>query len=136
MPDSFEFEKVTIAGAKAVLDGTARGQAHGATDHPAREPQPEEALLPATSSWLDTLPEDVRPVALAAAYPRIANRLCVLWRRVARCEEYLDDLLVDRRGGRAGFPLPVATELTALRGYYAIIHPSGHSAWDIVEKSR
>src|SRR5512137_1062786 len=127
MPESFEFEKVTIAGAKAALDESVRGPAAGAKPPPAREPQPEETLLPATSSWLDALPEDVRPLALAAAYPRIANRLCMLWRRVARCEEYLDDLLVDRRGGRAGFPLPVAKELTALRNYYAIIHPSGHS---------
>jgi hypothetical protein len=136
VPDSFEFEKVTIESAKAALDAAAQPPATDGKPQVARDAQPDEALEPATQTWLESLPEDVRPVALAAAYPRIANRLCLLWRRVARCEEFLDELLVDRRGGRAGFPLAVAKELTVLRSYYAVIHPSGDSAWDLVGKSR
>ena len=136
MPDSFEFEKVTIASAKAALDEAIKPPGAEAQPPAGRDPQPEQTLEPATQAWLESLPEDVRPVALAAAYPRIANRLCLLWRRVARCEEYLDELLVDRRGGRAGFPLDVASELTALRSYYAVIHPSTDSAWDLTGKMR
>jgi hypothetical protein len=136
VPDSFEFEKVTIASAKAALDDAGKPAGAETKPHPDRDPQPEAVMEPATQAWLESLPADVRPVALAAAYPRIANKLCFLWRRVARCEEYLDELLVDRRGGRAGFPLDVATELTALRNYYAVIHPLGDSAWDMTGKLR
>jgi hypothetical protein len=136
VPDSFEFEKVTIESAKAALDAGTQTPAADGKPQAGRDQQPDEALEPATQAWLESLPEDVRPVALAASYPRIANRLCLLWRRVARCEEFLDELLVDRRGGRAGFPLAVASELTALRSYYAVIHPSGDSAWDMVGKLR
>ena len=80
---------------------------------------------------MDGLPAAVRPVVLARKFPRIANSIAELWRRVARCEEYLDTLVVDLRGDRTGFPLEVAQELAALRGYYAELHPQNRSAWDL-----
>ncbi len=73
----------------------------------------------------------VRPAVLARKFPRIANSIAELWRRVARCEEYLDTLVVDTRGNRSGFPLEVAQELAALRGYYAVLHPQSRSVWDL-----
>ncbi len=69
---------------------------------------------------------------LARKFPRIANSIAQLWRRVARCEEYLDSLVVDQRGDRSGFPPNVAQELTALRNYYAELHPPQGSTWDLV----
>jgi hypothetical protein len=108
MPDPFDFKK----------------------NNPAGEPA-SETLEPATIDWLEALPADVCPAVLAERYPRIANKLCVLWRRVARCEEFLDDLLVDRRGGRTGFPLEIVQELTALRDYYARLHPRPGTTWDV-----
>jgi hypothetical protein len=135
MPDALEFEKVSVAAAKATLEKNSRRPAGGESDA-GGTPQPQEALQPTTVAWVATLPDFARPVALLQSYPRVANEICTLWRRVARCEEYLDGLLIDRRGGRAGFPLAVATELTALRNYYATLHPSSRLPWDIVEKSR
>ena len=55
---------------------------------------------------------------LARHYPRIANILPTS-RRVARCEEYLDTLVVDHRGNRTGFPPDVAQELNRFKGFYA-----------------
>jgi hypothetical protein len=101
-----------------------------------RAPQRFEAVQNDTLRWLASLPEQVRPVELTRRYPRIANKIALLWRRVARCEEYLDELVVDRRGGRKGFPLAIAQELTALRRYYGVLHPSGNSVWEMEGKGR
>ncbi len=90
----------------------------------------EEPLLNTTRTWLASLPQDVRAVELARQFPRIANRLRHLWKQVARCEEYLDDLLVDRRGTRKGFPSKIGEELEALREYHALLYPRGRTTWD------
>jgi hypothetical protein len=65
--------------------------------------------------WLETLPADERPSMLAAQYPRIANRLALCWNDPVLVGKVLDDLLVDRRGGRRGFPGVVRQELMRLR---------------------
>ena len=95
-----------------------------------RRQETDEVLLDATLTWMARLPKDVRPMVLGARYPRIANNIADLWRRVARCEEYLDTLVVDRRGNRAGFAPDVAQELNNLRGFYAELHPDQSSCWD------
>jgi len=47
--------------------------------------------------------------------------------------EYLDDLLIDRRGGRQGFPFDVALEIAGLKDYYETsIHPTAQTAWDLI----
>jgi hypothetical protein len=97
-----------------------------------RPPDPaEDRLSSAASEWLAALPQPVRPVALAARFPRIANRICALWRRPVRLDAYFDDLLIDRRGDRQGFPLAVAKELNALKDYYRTdVFPVQRSIWD------
>ena len=95
--------------------------------------QPNDNVLKNTTvSWLARLPKDVRPMVLAGRFPRIANNIADIWRRVARCEEYLDALVVDQRGNRKGFPPDVAQELNNLRGFYAELHPINRSGWDQV----
>ena len=42
---------------------------------------------------------------------------------------YFDELLVDRRGGRQGFPKDVLRELLVLRSYYERFHPNLQSPW-------
>ena len=54
------------------------------------------------------------PNALLAKFPRIANLLAVLWEDPNSLRRYLDDLLVDKRGNRQGFPLDILRELFAL----------------------
>jgi len=128
-----EFEKVSIEEAKWALDGKPeKPGAHEFTDKRTRIS--DEPLLDVTETWLASLPQDVRPMELALQFPRIANRLCRLWKQVARCEEYLDDLVVDRRGTRKGFPPKITQELEVLRECYALLHPDSHSAWGHVEE--
>ena len=130
-----EFEKVTVADARTVLDGSPKDEEK--VDPTARRaPQQKSRLSELTFAWLATLPPTVRPVELPRRFPRIANSICALWRRVAQCEEYLDSLIVDQRGGRQGFPADVAQELTTLRDYYAQLHPGARSTWDFVERSK
>jgi hypothetical protein len=75
--------------------------------------------------WLRSLPEQVRPIALANQYPRIANLLALDWSKPAACRRYFDELLIDhRRGDRRGFPFDVHRELEKLRDYYDSQHPA------------
>jgi hypothetical protein len=115
-------------------------RAAGKPDHsgPAsqRAPQYPERVRDETLRWLAALPEHVRPVELTRRYPRIANKLATIWRRVARCEEYLDELVVDKRGGRRGFSMAVAQELAVLRRHYAALHPAGNGVWEMEGKGR
>ncbi len=86
-----------------------------------RKGSPLETLLPMTERWMAALP--FRPLAIAATFPRIANTLTALWTRPDALWAYLNDLLVDKRGGRQGFPINVLGELEGLRAYYATLHP-------------
>ena len=132
---SLDFEKVSVAEARRELDGGPKQVGKPAWKGD-RTHQKNDVLLNTTLTWMASLPDDVRPTVLARRFPRIANRIGELWRRVARCEEYLDTLGVDQRGDRGGFPPDVVGELAKLRSYYAELHPSSESAWDLVERGR
>lgn len=102
-----------------------------------RRPQPPEVLLTDTIKWLASLPSDVRPTALPIQFVRIANALARIWSDHRRCLEYLEDLLIDRRGGRQGFPFEVALEIAGLKDYYeTTIYPTAQTAWDLIVKMR
>ncbi len=85
--------------------------------------EPANGLLRPTMNWASTLPADARPNALLAKFPRIANLIAVLWQDPNSLRRYIDDLLVDKRGNRQGFPLDVLRELFALRAYYDEVNP-------------
>jgi hypothetical protein len=70
-----------------------------------------------TELWLLRLPPQLRPKALADDYPRIANRLARDWSDAFLREFCFEDLLVDRRGGRRGFPPEVKAELLRLQRF-------------------
>jgi hypothetical protein len=128
---SLEFEKVSVDDARKALDGPPRTAKNDrAVAVVRRGPDVNPVLLDATVAWMAELPYAVRPTELANRFPRIANSIAELWRRVSRCEEYLDSLVVDQRGDRKGFPPAVALEITALRAHFAELHPRGKSTWD------
>jgi len=79
-----------------------------------RKARPAECLLPSSENWLDQLPPDVFPGALATHYPRIVNLIAERWNDRRGCAACFVDLLVDRRGGRQGFPAPVKSDLLML----------------------
>lgn len=120
--ETLEFKVVTVDEAREELEAT-RKRGVQIAQGPAESRAEGDRLLDATVRWLAGLPEDSRPIELARNCPRVANALAQLWQRVPRCEEYLDSLVVDDRGGRKGFPFDVAMELTRLRRYYAALHP-------------
>ena len=130
-----EFETISVSDIRREIDGEhKRNEERKRVAQ--RAPQGSAVLLDETLLWIATLPANVRPLVLARKFPRIANSVAELWRRVARCEEYLDSLVVDLRGTRSGFPPDVAQELTALRNYYAVLHPQQGSTWDLVARDK
>ena len=134
---SLEFEKVSFTDARKALEETGPA-AHAAPRkvenwEEKRTETPAESLSDEANAWMVELPEAVRPRQLAIRYARLANRLCQVWKDPAKCERFLDDLMIDRRGGRKGFPLQVANELASLRDYYWRLHHKGRSAWEHVE---
>ncbi len=83
-------------------------------------PRAADAILTSLArAWFEALPMRPRPEQFCARYPRVANRLALCWPEVELTEQLFDDLLVDRRGGRRGFPAPVLDELRRLRTVHA-----------------
>jgi len=88
-----------------------------------RKAQPAAVILPATRSWMNSLPVDYRPQALGIRFPRLANLIAASWDNPKDCTAFISSLLQDRRGGRKGFPPEVLADLHDLRLYYARLHP-------------
>ena len=84
-----------------------------------RKAKPTRVLLPRTVRWMETLPPDFQPRQTSETFPRIANALAALWSVPEELTSYLDDLLVDKREWRQGFPVRVLSELHALSAYNA-----------------
>jgi hypothetical protein len=86
----------------------------------ARAPQPPvpEALSPIASAWMRALPARLRPLQMCNAYPRIANRIAGAWGDTEITDGVFNELLLDRRGGRKGFPPAIATEILRLHAYH------------------
>ena len=91
--------------------------------HFMRRAAPANEPFPATFKWIAALPAEVRPVALLQQFPRIANALARASSDPTAFRAYMFELLIDRRGGRRGFPDKVRTELLALRAYFDDMHP-------------
>ena len=82
-------------------------------------PSPYDAKLSlAATAWISALPQQVAPLALAHQFPRIVNRLARFWDSPQMIDQYLTELLVDRRGRRKGFPDRVLDELHALDKFH------------------
>ena len=73
--------------------------------------------LPNSQRWIALLPDEIQPRALLQQFPRIANKLARLWGDKKSVETYLNQLLIDRRANRRGFPPDVQIELLNLRDY-------------------
>ena len=102
-----------------------------------RTQQPANTLNTETREWLATLPAAVRPRQLAMEFARVANALRLTWGRPDVCLDYFDDLLIDRRGDRLGFPADVVIEIAVLKDYYqSAVHPSEQSVWDHISSTR
>ncbi len=95
-----------------------------------RRAQPLNQALPATWRWIAQLPADIRPLSLLQDFPRIANHLARAWQEPTSFSNYLQSLLIDRRGGRRGFPGEVQSELLVLRDYVEGRYPASPTVLD------
>ena len=64
--------------------------------------------------WILNLDPDARPIHLADGIPRLANALAERWNQPDVAGAFVSDLLIDRRGGRKGFPPEIKRELVML----------------------
>ncbi|WP_432262030.1 hypothetical protein [Cupriavidus sp. TMH.W2] len=115
-PLSFEF--VTVEEAKKVLDGAPPAQAEPDWSGLRRPPSPDDTVLSDVAMrWLASLPAEARPVELCRRFARIGNHLAALSVHPAALHAFLVELLIDKRGGRQGFPDGIALELSRLHEY-------------------
>jgi len=89
---------------KAVGHTSERVSAQLPSPHPEESPQAAlrrqntttvNRLLSATVDWLASLPPNVRPLALATKFPRVANRIAKEWQEPSACRKDFDDLVYD-----------------------------------------
>ncbi len=118
--DHIPFEKVTLPEAKAVLDADAvpRKKVDWARLRSPQNPH-GAALTDFAVRWLFKLPKEILPKTLARQYPRIINQIADRWERPEACLKYLDQLLIDERGTRKGFPKKIVFELSRMKVYLA-----------------
>jgi len=83
-----------------------------------RKAQPADYLLAQSDKWFDALPPEVAPCALATHFPRIVNLIVSHWDDPRGAPKLFEELLEDRRGGRAGFPPAVRRDLLRLREFW------------------
>ena len=99
---------------------------------PDQKPE-DQSLSEASLALLAKLPDDIRPKELHEQFPRIFNKISSMWRRPDSLIVYMEELLVDSRGDRAGFPLRVALDLATIKDYYErVVHPDAVAKylWD------
>ena len=97
---------------RAVAKPTTEGGLKGLRE----SPRPQDAVLSSLArAWQESLPPPYRPNHLCAQYPRVANRLALCWNDAGLVSKVLDELVVDHRRSRTGFPPEVSEELIQLR---------------------
>jgi uncharacterized protein len=78
------------------------------------------------------------PHKAEAKYPRVVEKISILWGTVGM-SRYFTEILFDDRGDREGFPPEVMLELFALSNYHEATRPSRsaiESAWESGEGDR
>jgi len=80
----------------------------------------DRALTGTARLWLRKLPARRRPLRLCVNHPRVANRIAWCWHDALLSSQLLDDLRLDRRGGRRGFGPAIDRELKRLQEFNAM----------------
>jgi hypothetical protein len=85
---------------------------------------------------------DEQYTELERKFPRIIERIVELWNKF-ELDDYLNEIMIDDRGNRQGFPEEVASEilfLRALHGYHMRganeAKPNAHTVWINPEYSK
>jgi hypothetical protein len=113
----FKYEKVTLEEAKEVLKGPPVAEKNYTHLRTSQDPS-QVRLQEATMKWVLAFPSEMRPLALAKKYPRIANILAGEWPFPGRFEAKLNEYLLDDRPSRQGFPADVAMDFVKLKQHF------------------
>jgi hypothetical protein len=120
--DAINFEITDFAEARRALEEVPSGLNEVAAlspdywKHRRRPQQPQDrALAGTTIDWFLELPSELRPRELCERYPRVANMVADAWSNAEVRVSVLNNLLVDARGRRNGFPRCVRLEIEALQ---------------------
>lgn len=109
------FEQVSHTEARLALDAALRKSTPRQQASPLlHQTLPATPLTLVARTWLDALPAQAKAPQLAASYPRLTNQIAQLWGKPIETLTYLNELLLDRRCGRQGFPEAVVLELLHL----------------------
>ena len=79
----------------------------------------DRILLSQTHIWLRLIPSALLPKHVCRHHPHVANRFAESWGDMERIQQLVDDLLIDRRGGRKGFSQRVRIEIEELERFHA-----------------
>lgn len=93
--------------------------------------------IPFANALIAKLPSDLSVVHLYADFPHVLNKIAMTWGDHESFYRLMDDLLIDKRGGRAGFPFASAIELSRLAEHYEqYVSRRPVSQWDVVQSAR
>jgi hypothetical protein len=80
---------------------------------------------------LETIPSEIRPSIIVSKFPHIMNLISKSWHEPKEFVKTLDELLMDDRRNRMGFPFAIIVELTDLREhYFSAVRPEARKLWD------
>jgi hypothetical protein len=97
----------------------------------AKRGAPKAELDQRSKQILVAIPAEIRPSHIISTFPHIMNLISKSWHEPKEFVKTLDELLIDDRGNRAGFPFTVIAELTDLREYYfSTVRPEARKLWD------
>jgi hypothetical protein len=121
--DALDFEPVDLEEAKKVLDRDGlighltpvKEAVRPANPQVMRTAPPRQELPTDTVRWALTLPAENRPLFILTNYPKIANKLAEIWSDRTSVQAYFDELMLDHRGDRAGFPSEAFQDLMRLQ---------------------
>lgn len=88
------------------------------TVHRAPERIEDRILSSSALAWLASLPKALYPSHLVERYPSVCNCMAVLWQEPKLMISYFEDLLIDHRGMRQGFPRAIASEIARLKEHF------------------
>ena len=97
-----------------------------------------EAMIERLSQMLGEENSGIYPHKTEEKYPRIVDKIAVLW-GTSGMSKYFTELLFDDRGGRAGFPSEVMMEIFRLSNFHESSKPSRgklETAWENPELTR
>jgi hypothetical protein len=96
----------------------------------ARLPASVRQLSPDAQRILAALPPGIDLGRSCSQYPQAVEKLLKHWRNPIEFRSVIDSMVIDRRGGRQGFPFDIVREFGALREYYdQYVSPIRSTAW-------